>query len=105
MRRRGKNYVTTVGTRVSAILDAENGIVRTFGDGLYAGRFDLPLYAGGYNFGQRCARIDLDNGKTVWGCECWWAPCYMMRKRFPPASWKWDAVDVDDFRRKTYADI
>jgi hypothetical protein len=31
--------MTAIGTRVTAILDAKEGIVRSFGDGIYDGDF------------------------------------------------------------------
>lgn len=89
--------MVAVGTRVTAILEAKDGVVRSFGDGVYAGDFDLPPAAGGLNFGQKSPRIDLDNGKTVWGCESWWGSCEEMRKGIP-ADWRWETVDVDACR-------
>lgn len=89
--------MTTPGTRVTAILGAKDGIVRSFGEGVYAGDFDLPPDAGGLNFGQKSPRIDLDNGRTVWGCESWWGPCEVVRKKIP-SDWKWEEVDLDAYR-------
>jgi len=89
--------MTAVGTRVTAIMNAKYGVVRSFGDGVYAGDFDLPPEAGGFNFGQKNPRIDLDSGKTVWGCESWWGPCEAVRKKLP-ADWKWEIVDIDAHR-------
>ncbi len=86
-----------VGTRVTAILDARDGVVRSFGDGVYAGDFPLPPEAGGFNFGQVNPRIDLDSGKTVWGCESWWGPCEVLHAKFPP-DWKWETVDIEKYR-------
>lgn len=42
-----KGNMTAVGTRVTAILEAKDGVVRSFGDGVYAGDFELPPEAGG----------------------------------------------------------
>ncbi len=89
--------MTAIGTRVVAILEAKDGVVRSFGEGVYAGDFDLPENAGGFNFGQKNPRIDLDNGKTVWGCDSWWGPREAVMKRVP-ADWKWEAVDIDEHR-------
>jgi len=85
------------GTRVTAILSAGRGIVKSFGDGVYAGDFKLPDDASGFNFGQDNPRIDLDNGKTVWGCECWWGPTEEIKKRFQ--DWKIETVDIDEYRK------
>jgi hypothetical protein len=90
--------MTAVGTRVTAIFSAKEGVVRSFGDGVYAGDFVLPPEVGGFNFGQKNPRIDLDSGKTVWGCESWWGPCETVKARFP-ADWKWETVDIDESRK------
>ena len=90
---------TKVGERVIALLDAKDGVVRSFGEGVYAGDFDLPKEVGGFNFGQKNPRIDLDNGKVVWGCECWWGPKESVLKRFP-SDWKWVELDIEKERLK-----
>lgn len=41
-------------------------------------------------------RIKLDNGKTVWGCECWWGPEAPSQARF--AGRKIVVVDIDEER-------
>jgi len=89
---------TGIGSRVIALLEAKDGVVRSFGEGVYAGDFPLPPEAGGFNFGQANPRIDLDNGKTVWGCESWWGPADKVRARFP-ADWRWELVDIEEHRR------
>lgn len=83
--------------RVIALLSARGGIVRSFGAGTYAGDFPLPPEAGGLNFGQSSPRIILDNGKSVWGCECWWGPEDKLKSRVPE-DWTWEPVDIDDHR-------
>jgi hypothetical protein len=90
--------MTKAGTRVTALLDAKDGVVRSFGDGVYAGDFKLPPEAVGFNYGQENPRIDLDDGKTVWGCECWWGPVEYVRKEIPE-DWKWETVDIDEYRK------
>lgn len=87
-----------VGSRVIALLEAKDKVVRFFGEGVYAGDFPLPKEAAGFNFGQANPRIDLPNGKTVWGCECWWGPAEKVRARFP-ADWTWEEVDIDQYRK------
>ena len=89
---------TEIGSRVIALLEAANGTVRSFGEGVYAGDFKLPAEARGFNFGQENPRIDLDNGKSVFGCECWWGPAEAVRKLFPE-EWKWELVDIDEHRK------
>jgi len=90
--------MTEIGTKVTAILEAKDGVVRSFGDGVYAGDFPLPPEAGGFNLGQDNPRIDLDNGKTVWGCESWWGPTEKVRDQFPK-DWVWETVDIDAHRK------
>jgi hypothetical protein len=93
---------TSVGTRVIALLDAGNGVVRSFGEGVYAGDFPLPPEAKFFIFRQSNPRIDLDNGKTVWGCECWWGPADKVRARIPE-DWKWETVDIENYRQNNEA--
>ena len=45
-----------VGDRVGAVLSAGAGAVKLLGYGVYAGHFKL------------------DDGRVVWGCQCWWGP-------------------------------
>lgn len=72
-----------------AVLSADQETFLGFGE--YEGDFDCPklreFFAGaadamGYpdlaerlrsgEIPQTSPRIRLDNGKTIWGCECWW---------------------------------
>lgn len=85
-----------IGDRVIAICGSKNGVVESFGEGVYAGDFPLPKEAGGFNFGQDNPRIDLDNGKVVWGCESWWGPVEAVKKRCEGLVWK--EVDIDAVR-------
>ncbi len=57
-----------IGDRVGAILSSNSEVVNFLGYGKYDGDIDHP-YLGFPN-----PRITLDNGDTVWGCECWWGP-------------------------------
>lgn len=65
-----------VGDRVGAIESANNTEVRLYGYGTYDGDF-VP---DGGDFIGNCfkesaspnPRITLDNGKVVWGYQCWW---------------------------------
>ena len=92
---------TPIGSRVIAILEVKDGIVRAFGEGIYAGDFKLPPNVGGFNFGQENPRIDLDDGGVVWGCESWWGPAESTRIRFPADKFKWEAVDLAEHRART----
>ena len=61
-----------VGTRVWAIQSSDDEIVNAFGWGTFAGFHNPPFEP--YNEMPEFLnpRIDLDNGKVVWGCQCWW---------------------------------
>lgn len=57
-----------VGARVGAIQSADEDTVQLYGYGVYDGEHppfeDMP--------GFKNPRITLDNGKQVWGMQCWW---------------------------------
>lgn len=38
-------------------------------------------------------RIDLDNGATVWGYQCWWGPLESLQRTF--AAYSWELVEVE----------
>jgi hypothetical protein len=67
-----------IGSRVGAIACADKKEIQFLGFGVYEGDF-VPTEAGGF-FGELCQaservnpRIRLDNGKVVYGCECYWS--------------------------------
>lgn len=60
------------GERIGAILKAKNDVVYFLGFGVYKGDEVPPEDVGGFNVGMPNPRLDLDDGQTVWGCECWW---------------------------------
>lgn len=78
------------GTRVLAITHSEEGKVFVIGSGVYAGEHVHP------DIGIPNPRIDLDNGKTVWGCECWWGPEDEMKCNL--INVEWVDVDIDELR-------
>ena len=57
-----------VGMRVGAILEANRTTVHLLGYGVYDGDIEHPEY------GFPNPRITLDDGRIVWGMECWWGP-------------------------------
>tara|TARA_S200002703_G_C3775790_1_gene238878 strand:- start:189 stop:509 length:321 start_codon:yes stop_codon:yes gene_type:complete len=76
-----------VGTRVFAVLSANEDEVRLIGCGKYLG--DLPISDADENvrlFGMSPQEVsehapdlcnpclEMDDGTIVWGCECWWGP-------------------------------
>jgi hypothetical protein len=56
------------GDRVGAIQSANGEEVMFYGYGVYEGDTIPP------NFPIPNPTIKLDNGKTVYGYECWWGP-------------------------------
>lgn len=56
------------GERVGAIRCADSEEVKFYGYGVYEGDTLPP------DFPIPNPTIKLDNGKTVYGYECWWAP-------------------------------
>lgn len=53
--------------RVIAIRNADENEVNIYGYGEYVGNEPCPIF---YNMLD--SKIVLDNGKIVWGCQCWW---------------------------------
>lgn len=68
------------GDRVGAISHAYDGTVYLFGYGTYQGDSTPPPEVEflGLSVADRWRKtnpkIILDNGETIWGCECWWGP-------------------------------
>ena len=65
-----------IGERVGAISHADDDNVYFFGYGTYQGEEVPPPEVKFMGMTMRNAnpKIVLDNGKVVWGCECWWGP-------------------------------
>lgn len=89
------------GMRVLAISHiTDDKKVFVFGGGVYEGDH-IP--------GPECAvqltlpnpRIKLDNGKTVYGCECWWGDEAKLKKRY--ADCEFIELDIDEQRAKAKA--
>ncbi len=66
-----------VSRRVGAVQSCKEGHMKLFGYGDYIGDF-LPVEAVGWmaeaarKAGVTNPKIMLDNGKVIYGCECWW---------------------------------
>jgi len=74
-----------VGTRVLAISHSTKNKVFIFGYGIYEGEKTPKDYPTEHqpagmlgqflvNEGRENPCIRLEDGKYVWGCECWWGP-------------------------------
>ena len=78
---------TPVGARVGALSHGEEDRLYLFGYGVYLGELYPPLGTPGLfgtdasELGVRNPCIKLDNGKIVWGCQCWWGPEEAIKKK------------------------
>ena len=66
------------GSRVGAILSGDAVNIYFLGYGIYLSDVLLPEDVKGF-WAKLCRagkhknpKIQLDNGKVVWGCQCWW---------------------------------
>jgi hypothetical protein len=93
-----------IGDRVGAVLSATDTTVNFLGWGVYEGDFVPSEEAMGLasvirNAGRKNPRIKLENGKYVFGCECWWGTEKQVRERLL-AGKEVVHVDIDDVRNK-----
>jgi hypothetical protein len=90
------------GIRVGAVMHADNDGVKFFGWGTYQGHeVPGPEVAGFMGHALRENKIPnpkilLDNGKVVWGCECWWGPEAEITKMI--GGRKVEEVDIEALR-------
>ena len=61
------------GSRVGAILSANDEVVNLLGYGVYSGD-EIPPDGFLNEAGATNPKITLDNGDVVWGYQCWWGP-------------------------------
>jgi hypothetical protein len=93
---------TKVGARVGAILEVNENNVKFFGYGKYVGDF-VPQEAVGFlatffkDTQKKCPKIELDSGKIVYGCECWWEEEEKV-KRILSSYDSVENVDIDKIR-------
>lgn len=67
--------MTKPGTRVGAFLSKTETSVVMLGYGVHEGDHVPPRGTPGiFLTGFPNPRIRLDDGRTVWGCQCWWGP-------------------------------
>jgi len=92
------------GERAGAILGADGDVVEFFGYGIYNGE-EVPKEASGLlgkmltstNMKNPC--ILLDNGKKVYGCECWWGPEEQIKERLGQYK-EVRIADIDEVRNQ-----
>jgi len=93
---------TKIGTRVGAILEVNECEVKFLGFGKYVGDF-IPDEAVGFlasffkEMQKPCPRIELDSGKLVYGCECWWEEEARVKKILSNYD-RVENVDIDRIR-------
>ena len=73
-----------IGCRVGAVSSGDEKNLRLFGYGIYDGDHTPEPSEGvtfmGMAMDHENPRITLDNGKHVYGCECWWGPEETVKK-------------------------
>lgn len=95
--------IKTIGSRVGTILSGDDKEVNLFGYGIYNG-YQVPKEAVGFfsdeliEQGIENPEILLDNGKKVYGCECWWGSEEKIKKMIKDK--KVNIIDVDEYRRE-----
>ena len=96
-----------VGDRVGAVLGGDENEVQFLGYGVYEGEF-IPEEAVGFladaikGAGRKNPRIKLDNGRVVYGCECWWGGEEKVKKMLEQCKKVVD-VDIDEVRDEVKA--
>ena len=95
-----------VGERVGAVSHTDQDNIYLFGFGVYQGEKVPPrgikfmgVELNLMNHFNPC--ILLDNGKEVWGCECWWGPEATVKKQMEGR--KVVELDIEAERSKTNA--
>ena len=86
-----------INARVGAVLKADKTTIHFFGYGKYTGDEIPPEEVRGFNIGVPNPKIELDNGKTVFGCECWWGSVDEIKKMI--GNRKVIDVDIDEMRK------
>lgn len=103
-----------VGTRVLAISHSDKSKAYVFGYGTYEGEKtpkDFPTEHQPVGMmgqwivqdGRDNPCIKLDNGKYVWGCECWWGPAEGAEKHLEGLEIK--EIDIQETRKEWMKEI
>lgn len=98
------------GIRVGAISHTEGETIFLYGYGVFEGHHvptaeDRPAgWMGDAIFEEKISnpRIRLDDGKVIWGCECWWGPEAEVQKRAAKFE-SCQKVDIEDRRKEDRA--
>jgi len=94
-----------INERVGAILSSKEGVVQFLGYGKYLGNLvpetdDVKFF--GMSLKEKKisnACIQLDSGKKIYGCECWWASEKEVKDILNGAK-EIQTVDIEDYRRE-----
>lgn len=94
------------GTRVGALMSADETSVKFFGWGTYEGHEVPGPEAGGMGplvrtMNRTNPKIVLDSGKVVWGCECWFGPEDKVREMLGDR--KIEEMDIEAVRAEVAA--
>ena len=82
-----------IGQRVIAFRDATEGIVSSYGEGEYLGD-KIPSEGMLADLEIKNPCIKLDNGKYVWGFQCWWGSLDGFNKQLEKGTYK-SVVEVE----------
>jgi hypothetical protein len=90
-----------VGDRVGAISHHDDQNIYFFGYGVYQGEEVPPpeVKFMGVPMTHKNPKIVLDNGKAVWGCECWWGPEENINKQLEMSKKTIVLVDIEKARK------
>lgn len=106
-----------IGDRVGAIIGVENKIVTFLGYGVFEGDFypedAVGFIANALRFNvekgkakkedKTNPRIKLDNGGSVYGCECWWGSEEKVKKeleKYKKAGYEIKLCEIEDIRNE-----
>lgn len=97
-----------VGDRVGALISATDGKVEFLGYGEYVGEEVPPPDSLGFgeilnDVDRENPKLELDNGETVYGCECWWGYEDKVKKRleeYKDEGMTVEEVSIEDLREE-----
>ena len=80
------------GTRIMAVLNEDDKTIKLLGSGKYVGYYIHP------QLNIVNPKMELDDGKVVWGCECWWGEEDKMKQMLQDRNKEIIKVDIDDVK-------
>lgn len=63
--------MSKIGDRIGAVLSADESTVKLLGYGTYVGD-EVPPTGLAHDMNLPSPNLQLENGRTVWGFQCWW---------------------------------